>query len=178
MKAPAPIALFAALVFVSSCADELDNFDVTVKGEATIPAATLVETLLQSFPALEGFGQIDLAQSQEFQNQGYSPSDVDSVRTKRLVMRVVSPAGQDLSFLGTVRFLVSTPGLPEKLLAEQTEFPEGAAEVAFEVVRDDLKSYLLAKEGTITTEVEDTSRPEQETVVEVEVTFDVDVNVL
>lgn len=169
----------ALLLALTGCGvDELDNFDVTVKENAVIPAATVVETLLGGFPQLDAFTEFDLTESATFRNKNYSPSDVDSVLLESLTMTVVSPDGQDLSFFGTVIFFVETEGLPKKEVARAEMFPEGVSSVRFDTTNDDLKNYLLAKEATMTVEVEDTSRPERETTVEVKAVFDIDVNVL
>ena len=174
-----PALVFCIVLAAAGCgADQLDNFDVTVKETAQIPAATVVETLLGGFPALDAFTSFDLSQSATFRNKNYDVDDVDSVVLERLTLRVVSPEGQDLSFFGTVVFYVEADGLSRKEIARYDDFQPGQDSVAFHTSRDDIKQYVLAKEATVTVEVEDTSRPSQATTVEIEAVFDVDVNVL
>lgn len=171
-------APLAALIFCAAACDSVDNFEVPIKGRATVPAASAIETLLGTFPQAEGFTRVDLAQSQTFKNEQYSVDDVDSVNLIRLTMKTVTPASQDLSFLGTVIFHAETAGLPKKEIARREGFPAGRTSVEFTVTPDDLKNYLLAKEATISTEILSSRRPPQETTVEIEAVFDVDVNVL
>lgn len=165
-----------ALASAAGCG-ELDNFDVPVKARATIPGAGPLGNLLDVFPPLDGFNRFDISRTSEFENREHSPDDVDSVVLESLVMRVVSPAGQDLSFFGTVTFRLDTAELPDIEVARRSDFPAGQSEVAFTTVTDDLKAYVLAAEGTMTADVQSSRAPPQETVVELEAIFDVDVNV-
>lgn len=158
--------------------DDLDNFDVSVKSQTTIQGASPLDMLLGEFPAFSGLSSFDLSQNATFQNKEYGPDDVDSVHLEALKLRTVDPTGQDLAFLGTVVFHIETAGLPRIEIARQETFPSGQTEVAFSVTDVDLKPYVLAKEATVTTEVTDSQRPPQDTVLEVEATFDVDIRVL
>ncbi|PJB36313.1 MAG: hypothetical protein CO108_23680 [Deltaproteobacteria bacterium CG_4_9_14_3_um_filter_63_12] len=169
------------LLFTASLAwgcEDVDNFDVSVDGETTVPAASPLELILGDLPLTESFTHFDITQAQGFRNDKYTVDDVDSVRLKSLVMTATVPEGADLSFLGEVSFYAETAGLPRKEIARQDTFPVGQSAVSFAVVRDDLKSYLLAPEGGITVEVLDSSRPEFETTLSIKAVFDVDVNVL
>ena len=186
---PLPALLLRALLALATLAitvaplsgcdslDQLDNFDVPITGEVTIQGETLVGSILGNFPTLDQFNKLDLSQTSTFQNKDYSPDDVDSVILESMVFRVLDPEGQDLAFLGEVVFYVETEGLPRKEIARQSRFPEGETVVSFETNKDDLKNYLLAKEASITTEVSDSKSPPQDTRIEVEAIFDVDVNV-
>ncbi|OIP39756.1 MAG: hypothetical protein AUK47_09445 [Deltaproteobacteria bacterium CG2_30_63_29] len=158
--------------------EDIDNFDVSVDGETTVPAASPLELILGDIPLTEAFTHFDITQAQGFKNDKYTVDDVDSVRLKSLVMTATVPEGADLSFLGEVIFYAETAGLPQKEIARQDTFPVGQRAVSFAVVRDDLKSYLLAPEGGITVEVLDSSRPKFETTLSIKAVFDVDVNVL
>lgn len=158
-------------------AERLDNFNVDVREQVTVPGASVLEQLLGGFPTLDDFNNFDLAQTSTFQNTKYSVDDVDSVNLESLTFTVISPDGQDLAFLGEVIFYVQAEGLERKEIARQDNFPAGATEVAFDTTPDDLKQYLLAREADITVETLDSKRPNQDTVVEVEAIFDVDVNV-
>lgn len=177
------LALLGALLTCAVGCDEvadLDNFDVPVTAEATIEVGTPLEVLLGSFPQLDAFTRMDFAGSGAFENSGYSPADVDYIALSSLVMAQTAPAAPaDLSFFGEVRFYLEAEGLPRIEIARSSSFPEGVREVAFDTTDIDLKDYLLAPEGgTITTEVDDTRRPDVETTLEIRAVFDVDVNVL
>ncbi|MBD90628.1 MAG: hypothetical protein CL940_09840 [Deltaproteobacteria bacterium] len=176
-----PLSLvFALLLGLAACGNpaDLDNFDVTIEEMTSVPGATPVEILLDSFPVVDGLANFDISNSSEFQNGQYSPDDVGSVRLKRLTMSVVSPDGQDLSFFGDVVFLLSTDGLPTIEVATASEFPEGVSSVNFDTSGADIKEYVLAKEGSFTVEVSDTKRPPQETALKITAVFEVDLGIL
>lgn len=170
------IALALIAAGLTGCAD-LDNIDVEVSSQATIPGATPLDVLLGQFPQLDGFTRFDLAQSSTFRNSEYDVNDVDSVTLTSMTMSVAEPEGQDLSFLGEVVFFVETAGLERREIARQESFPEGADRVAFEVVPGDIKSYVMAAEATVTAEVSDSKRPDEETTIRVDAVFDVDIKV-
>jgi hypothetical protein len=171
--------VFGAIpLFLAAGCSSIDNFDVPIKGQAKIPGSSALEMVLGSFPTTEGFTRIDLTQSQTFKNEKYTVEDVDSVILTRLTMKTVNPASQDLAFLGKVIFFAEVNGLPKKEIARRESFPAGVTTVEFTVTPDDLKDYLLAKEATITTEAQNSRRPPQETTLEIEAIFDVDVAVL
>ena len=171
--------LFAVAVMLGfvGC-DDLDNFDVEVNDQTVLQGRGVLEGLLGEFPQLDGFTRIDLAQSAEFEERGYSPDDVDHIRLTQLVVRVLDPDGQDLAFIGEMRVTIDNPNLPPLVLAVQSDFPVGDGEVAFETSRSNLKRYLLGTRSSITFEVEDSRRPPQDTRVEIQAVFDVDINVI
>ena len=175
--APLLLALWVGLMGCDEIED-LDNFDVNIKQETSIPAASALELILGDFPVLDSFTEFDLAQSATFKNSGHDPDDVDSVTLESLVFKTLAPPEQDLAFFGEVIFFIEAEGLPRKELARQDTFPEGQTRVSFNVVGDNIKDYVMANEASITVEVIDTSRPEQETTIEIEAIFDVDVDVL
>lgn len=175
MRALLTIATLAACAV--GC-DDIDNFDVEVRDEATLAGATIVEGVLGGFPTVDAFTRFDLSQSAEFEERGYSPDDVDSIHLTRLRLRVVDPADQDLSFLGPVEVVLQNPDLPAITIASQTDFPPASTQVDFETSAADLKRYLLGTRSSITFSIEDARRPEQDTRVEILAVFDVDVNVI
>lgn len=174
------IALCAPLLGACDAVESLDNFDVPVTAETVIEAGTPLEVLLGSFPRLDAFTRLDISDSAAFQNNDYGPEDVDRVTLTSLVMVHTAPdaPGADLSFFGEVRFYIEAEGLPRIEIARASEFPPGVREVAFETIDDDLRQYVLAREGTITAEADDTRRPDLDTTIEVRAIFDVDINVL
>lgn len=175
------LALAACAALGLAACDEverIDNISIPVSGEVVVERGTLVEMLLGDFPTFDAFTRLDLADTATFRNEDYDVDDVDSVVLDSLVMRVKSPDGADLAFLGEVIFYVETADLERREIARADSFPAGVREVAFETTGDDLKRYLLAREGTITTEVNDSRRPNVDTTIEVVAVFDVDINVL
>jgi hypothetical protein len=172
------IVFLSALSIGCGSLEDLDNFDVEVRDETTVEAGTAIEGLLAGFPQLDGFTRLDISQSAEFEERGYNPDDVDSIRLTRLTLSIIEPAEQDLAFLGSVQVIVSNPDLPDVVMAERLSFDEGEQQVDFETSDANLRHYLLGTRSTITFDIEDSRRPMQDTRIEVEAVFDVDVNVI
>jgi hypothetical protein len=97
------------------------SFETTVKGGAEIPGNnSLLPVLLDTFPGLGGFTTIDFDQNQEFQNQGATKENVDSVKAVSYQLQIQGPASQDFAFLDSLEFYAQADGLPEVLLAKKT----------------------------------------------------------
>jgi hypothetical protein len=152
----------------------VDNFDVPVDAKATIPAATILDQLLDplSFGALES---IDL--SQDLKNQGVSKSDVDSVRLRTFSLAIDAPAGQTFDFMDSVSFSVETEGQPKALVAKLDPVPKGSTRIELGVESGlELAPYVVAPSMRMTTSVVG-KRPMQQTTIAANLVFDIDVNV-
>jgi hypothetical protein len=166
---------YAALfvVSVAGCDARLFTFHVREEAVTTVPAATVLETLIGDF----GFGELiamDVTQSQELQNQGVEPGDIRDVRLESLEIEATAPAGADLSFLTSLDVFVEAPGVSRERMAFIEAFPAGQALVEFEIEDLDLTPYAVSQSMTFDTEVTG-SRPEDET--EVTIRYDVAIGV-
>jgi hypothetical protein len=162
-----------ALGLLTGCSN-IDNFDVPVDAKATIPAATILDQLLDpvSFGALES---IDF--TQELKNQGVTKSDVDSVHLKTFSLTIPAPAGQTFDFMDSVSFSVTTDGQPTALVAKLDSVPKGATKIDLKAETAlELAPYVVAPSMRMTTSVKG-KRPTQETTIAAHLVFDIDVNV-
>lgn len=162
-----------ALGVFAGCSS-IDNFDVPVDAEATIPAATILDQLLDpfSFGALE---RIDF--TQELENQGVTKSDVDSVHLESFSLTIKAPSGQTFDFMDSISFSVETDGQPTALVAKLDSVPNGATNIDLAVEKSlELAPYVIAPSMRMTTSVQG-KRPMQETKVAAHLVFDLDVNV-
>jgi hypothetical protein len=92
-----------ALLSLVACASP--SFVAEVKGETTVPGdPTGISTILDAFPAIGSFSNLDFDQNQDFQNQGVTKDQVSSAKLKSLQLKVLSPADQDFSFLDSLEF--------------------------------------------------------------------------
>jgi hypothetical protein len=167
------IAGAIALAGLCTCAG-IDNFDVDVQGQASIPKATLVEKLLSDidFP---GFDSIDL--SQEFKNQGVTKDDVDSVHLKSMTFTIDSPSGGNFDFLESLTFFAEADGLDKVQVASLTQVPKGKSTLELVVnEKVDLQPYVVAPSMRMSSHIEG-MRPDEDTTVTATVTLDVDVHV-
>src|SRR5688572_29568176 len=105
------------LVLASACAPNV--FHTSVKGEATIQASPIPNVVLNSFPAVAQFSNIDFNQDQEFKIQGVTKDQVDSVKVESVALKIVSPNDQDYGFLDNLQIYASA-GDSEVLVAERS----------------------------------------------------------
>ena len=169
------ILLIALLATAVTCSG-LDDISVEARGTTTIPAGTVLDELLGqvSFAGFDGF---DISESQEFRNQGYTKDDVDSVRIASFTLTVAAPASGNFDFLQRIAFSVEAEGLPSLEIARLDPVPDGQSVIELEVDSSvDLQPYVVAPSMTITTASTGT-RPPQETTVEANAVFAVDINV-
>jgi hypothetical protein len=170
-----PWAIALAALALGTCSS-LDNVEVPVTGDATIPRRSVLDELVGNL-SFAGFDGFDISQSQQFENQGYSKDQVDSVRMLEMTLTIRSPAGSNFDFLDAIRFYAEADGLPRVLVAELTPVPDGASALSLVVDSSvELQPYVIAPAMTLTTEA-DGVRPAEETMIEAEAIFDIDVNV-
>lgn len=160
-------------IFAIACQNGLFTLRIRDEATTTVPRGTVLEDLVGDL----GFGEflaMDLTQRQELRNQGVEPGDIAIAELTAFSLRAVGPDGADLAFLESMSLYVEAPGLPEVLIASADDFPEGEAEVIFELTGEDLTPYVVSQSMTFTTEVRG-SRPDVDT--EVAASFEVEVGV-
>jgi hypothetical protein len=166
----------AVLLFaLSFTCSSLDNITVSQSAQTTIPRATILGELLGDI-GFPGFSSFDLSQSQEFQNQGYTKDQIDSVRAKRLLLVVDSPAGGNFDFLETIAFYAEADGLPRVRIAFLDSVPAGMNQIELDIDDVELVDYATAPSIRVTTEATG-SAPDDDTTVTGTIDFDVDVDV-
>jgi len=155
------------------------SFDTSVEGSAQIPGdPSPLPGLLNTFPVLAGFTSIDFAQNQDFENQGVSKNNVDSVRVVGFQLAITSPSNQDFSFLDSIQFYASTQGQPEVLIAEKSGISELVLPAPNPVLTLDLKDvelqpYVVAPSMSITVKGQGQA-PRYDTDLKATVTLNVD----
>jgi hypothetical protein len=162
------------LLSLSLTCSNLDNIEVSASGETTIEGSVLGDLLGPL--SFVGFDGIDISESQEFQNGGYTKDDIDSVRLKVFTLSVTEPADGNFDFLSKVSFFAEAEGLPRVEIARLDPVPEGQSELEMEILDVELQEYAIAPSMTITTEATGVS-PSEDTTIDAEVRLDVDVNV-
>lgn len=152
----------------------VDNFDVPIDAKATIPAATILDQLLDPL-SFGGLDSIDL--SQDLENQGVAKSDVDSVHLQTFSLAIEAPAGQTFDFMDAVSFSVETEGQPKAVVAKLDPVPKGATKIELGVESGlELAPYAIAPSMRMTTSVVG-KRPMQQTTIAAHLVLDIDVNV-
>lgn len=114
---PRLVATLAAGALAAGCGANV--FPVEVEGETTVPGdPSPISQILTAFPNVGSFSNIDFDQTQEFQNQGVSKDQVNSVRMDHVRIEIVSPETQDFSFLEKLEFYARA-GDQEVLVADK-----------------------------------------------------------
>lgn len=146
---------------------------IALEGSATttVEEGSILEELIGDI-GFDEFLEMDLMQSQELRNQGVEPGDVREVYLTSFTLTAESPPGGDLSFLESMSLYVESDGLDRVRIAHADDFPEGQAEVVFELDDVDLTAYATAPSMTITTEVTG-HRPDETTEVRADYIIDV-----
>ena len=175
MRLRHPFALAAVVLASLTCSSEVDNVEIEQDGRANIPAGSVVDQLLGDL-AFAGFDDIEISQSQELENQGYTEEQIDSVHLTSLTLTVSAPAGGNFDFLDSIAFFVEAEGEDRLEIARLEPVPDGQTELDVPVTDAELLAYAVAPEMTVTTEVSGTS-PDEDTTVDAHLVFDVDINV-
>ncbi|ACY19002.1 hypothetical protein [Haliangium ochraceum] len=174
-RQPWPL-IFSVLAIVGLSCSSLDNIEVPVTGEATIPMRSVLDELIGTIE-FEEFQDVSIKDSQTLQNQGYSEDQIDGVRILEMRLVIVDPANSNFDFLDGIRFYAEAEGLPKVLVAELDPVPTGVSSIDLVVDSSiELRPYVVADSMTLTTEGSGT-RPAEETQVEAEAIFDIDINV-
>lgn len=164
-----------ALLLPITCGP-LDVISMTETSTTTIARATLFEQLVGDL-GFGGFLNLDITQNTQLQNQGVERHQIDSVRATSLILTIIEPAsGQDFSFMESITFYVEAPGFERVRIAHGADFPDGATQIDLSLDAVDLAPYTAAESMTVTSSVEG-RRPDHETVIEAQITLDVDLNI-
>ncbi|MBE2248344.1 MAG: hypothetical protein IAE78_02270 [Myxococcus sp.] len=165
------LVLLVVAVFAQACGPI--TFSTTLKGEGTVQGSPL-GALLNAFPTIGGFTNIDFAQNQDFQNNKTSREMVRSVKVTALSARITDPSSADFGFLDSLEFTARAGG-NETVFASKKDIPQAAtrppnATVTFDLLDVDLAPYV--KEPSMTLSLSGKGRqPSQNTTLEVSVTL-------
>ena len=148
------------LFLLTACDAHLTDIAVSGHQDITVPGTDLVSSILGDVP-LTSFG---VAGSQELQNQGVQPKDIDSaVLTDFSLQRLAGDP--DLSFLTTVVLSVESNGLAGVQVADCADFPVGQELVPFLVTGAELRDYVTADAMSMGADVTG-NRPDSDTDVQ------------
>jgi hypothetical protein len=173
------LLIFAALLFsLGACEviDKLTQFDIPYTTTFTIPATPL-----------SGLGlPIDLAtpplrndNEQKYKAYNTASNMLEEVSLKELELTILTPAGEDFSFLEEAEIFIKADGLPEIAIASKNPVPATTdGKLVFDVSGANLKEYIQAQEFTlrVSTVLDEVISADHE--IEVRAIFAVDAKVL
>ena len=165
--------LLFALVITAGCPGLGQvAFDVQSQGQSTIPGSP-TSSVLPSALGFDGLGPTQFSQSQDFSNHNTNKGHITSCRVSRLTLKVTSPSGGTLSFLSKIEFFIQTSTLGPVRIAEALSIPPGAMTIDDQ----EIAPYAKSDNFSITTKASGTS-PQQNTVIEADLTLHIEANVL
>lgn len=171
------LCLALLITMLVTCGGSLTKVAVTQTASTTIPGATLFEQLAGNAVGFSGLGNFDIADSQEFKNQGIKREQINSVKLRSVTLTVTSPtSGQDFTFLQSLAFFVEAPGVAKKQVASGGPFASGARTVTLNIDNLELAPYATATSMTFTTTASG-RKPNNTTTVEAKIVLDADINV-
>lgn len=125
--------------------DDLRTFDLDYATEFTIPSSSIINLPI-SLPT----PNITTNTEQRFQDEGIESAWVESVKLTGLTVTIVSPQGEDFSFLENISLYMNTSGQPEVLIADKIPVPANAgSSFSMDVKGVDLYPYISQNDFTL-----------------------------
>jgi hypothetical protein len=173
MRRTARFLGLAAMLSALTCGG-LDTFSVEQSGTASIAGAGIAGALL---PALSfaGLSDMNISESSEFENQGVTKDDIDSVKIESVTLTIVEPSGGNFDFLDTIELYVEAEGEDRRLIASGADFADGVSVIALDVEDVELAPYAVRESMSITADGTGEA-PVDDTKIKVDVVLLVDVN--
>jgi hypothetical protein len=144
-----------------------------MKGEAVIQGSAL-GGLLNVFPTLSGFSNINFDDNQDFKNNDARRENVKTVKLQSFTLKITSPSSQDFAFLQSLEFWVKTGDTEEKIAGKANIDQLGLAApnptLTLDLPDVDLAPYVRAPTMTIITRGSG-RQPSQETRLEATARF-------
>lgn len=139
------LGVFFTLLF-ASCEQvaQFTQFDIPYNTEFTIPATGLVPIPIDlTSPAIET--NIE----QRFKNFNTSAALIEKITLKSLKVSIVSPVGEDFSFLENATLYIDADGLDEIKIASKDPVPTTGDVLEFDVTGVDLEDYIKSESFTL-----------------------------
>jgi hypothetical protein len=133
--------LFAlvAVGALTGCGAGTTVFKTTLTGDATVPGdPSPLSPILNAFPSIGSFANMDFDQNQDFKNQGVRKEQVRSVTAESVTLNLLTPVDQDFSFLESLQF-VARAGDDELTFAQK----DGIADLGLTAPNPSLKLDIV-----------------------------------
>ncbi|QCK14577.1 hypothetical protein [Mangrovivirga cuniculi] len=142
------LTVFAFLLSSCEAIDSLTQFYYDEETSFTIPGQTSVGLIGDiTTPEMQSSG------SQEFENNDSRVDMIESCKLVELTLTLTTPETGDFDFLNEISIYISADGLPEKLIATETNVPAGVKQFSLETQDVDLSEYIKAGTYSLKTDV-------------------------
>lgn len=163
------------LILLSGCekARELTQFTFETNTEVTIPAATGVNLPINIFTP-----DVETNSSQTFENNNTRTDLIEEIRLDECELSIVAPASANFDFLKTIRIYIEAQDLPEILVAEKADMPNGQGQtIDLDVTGVDLTEYIRQPTYNLRVQVVTDEIPSSDIDINVRTLFFVDARV-
>lgn len=139
--------LFASLFSFMSC-NKLTQFNMDYDSEVVIPSSTGI-----NLPLNLTSPEVETNSSETFEVNDTRKDKIEQIILTDLELSILTPSGQDFSFLKSISLFLSADGLPEVEIASQQNIESTSAILVLETSGADLQEYIKKDEFTLRTNV-------------------------
>lgn len=138
MKKISLLFLISALFLVFGCKKKLTQFNMDNNFEATIPASSPVDLPFNVYtPEQETNSEF------EFESNDTRKDKIEQIVLQKLEITIISPEGEDFSFLNSMEVYLSSPNHSEEKVAFLEDIPDNiGGQINCEIVGQDLQKYV------------------------------------
>lgn len=169
------IVLPIIMIALTACekARELTQFTFETNSEVTIPAASGINLPINLFTP-----DVETNASSTFENNNTRADLIEEIRLDECELSILNPASANFDFLKTIRIYIEAEDLPEVLIAEREDMPNGQGqEVVLNATGADLTEYLQKSSFNLRVQVITDEVPNSDIDVNVRCLFFVDARV-
>lgn len=165
-------AIVLTVVGLAGC-KKLVSFKMDFDDTVTIPANAVINI------PIDIIAQENTTNSeQEFSNNGTGTNLISKVVLNRLDLTIKNPVSANFNFLKSVQVYLSSPGLPEVLIAHREDVPAtGLQELPLTCENTDLKEYIKKSTYSVRVKAVTDEAVTQNTDVNVHSQFQVDAGI-
>ncbi len=170
------LTLLGLVFLMASCdkAAELTQFNIETTTEITIPATAAVNLPIDIITP-----DIETNSSSTFENNNTRADLIEEISLTTCDLTITSPADGNFDFLKSIKVLMSGPGLPEVLIADRQDIPNGLGDfLSLNTSGADFTEYLQESSYDLRMEIVTDEIPGSEVNIDVRSVFFVDAQIL
>ena len=170
------IGVIVLLISFTSCdlLSELAKFTVSYSAQFTVDKNTVI-----NMPIDLNSGDIITDSKKTFEDNDADLDDIDEITLDKLTVRLLSPAGGDLSFGKDIVVLIGAPGKSDLILAFKNDVPAGVgSEIDLDASQSDFAEFIKLDKFFLIARVTLDETLNEDHVLEVDADFTVKANPL
>lgn len=168
--------LCLTVVLFTGCdkARELTIFEISTTSEVVVPATAGVNLPINLITP-----DVETNASSTFDNNNTRADLIEEIYLSSSELTITSPDSADFDFLKSIQIYISASNLPEVLIAERQDLPNGMGKnIPLNVQDEDLTEYMKQSEIDIRTRIVTDEIPGYEIHINIDNIFIVDAEIL